>query len=146
LSMGLLLSMAGAGAAIAANPADDGMVWDGVVKVLWVDRVDGVHEGATVRVFFYRDGDPIQGIMPGSWTTDARGLATITGVPRPAPGADPVRLDIRADLSTAVEDDAGCTTYQSWIGQSIGVRSRESVLLLLHTTFRSEPFVNCAVG
>jgi hypothetical protein len=147
LSVGLLLSMAGAGAAMAADPPADGIVWDGVVKVLWVDRVDGIHEGATVRVFFYRDGDPIQGIMPGSWTTDSRGLATITGVPRPIAGADPVRLDIRADLSTAIYNpDTGCSTYQDWIGQSIGVRSRESILLLMHTTYRSEPFVNCVFG
>jgi hypothetical protein len=141
--MGLLLSMAGAGAAIAADPPADGIVWDGVVKVLWLDRVDGIHPDASVRVFFYRDGDPIKGIMPGSWTTDSHGLATITGVPRAIPGTDPVRLDIRADLSTATFDGASCTTYQDWIGRSIGVMSRETVLLLLRTTYRSEPFVNC---
>ncbi len=146
LSAGLLLSLAGTGAALAADPQGD-VTWDGTVKALWVDRADGVMEGASIRVFYYHDGDEIQGILPGSWTTDSHGLATITGVPRPVPGADPVRLDIRADLSTAVFDPAtNCTTYQNWIAQAVAVRSRERVLLLLHTTFRGEPFENCVFG
>lgn len=146
-SAGLLLSMAGVGPAIAADPPADGIVFDGTVKVLWLDRADGVMDGANVRLFYYRDGDPIKAILPGSWTTDAHGLAVITGVPRPIPGADPVRLDIRAGLSTAIYDpDTGCSTYQDFIGQANGVRSRETILLLLHTTYRSEPFENCVFG
>lgn len=146
LTTGLLLSMAGAGSALAVDPPADGIAWDGVVKALWLDRADGVMAGAGVRVFYYRDGDPIHGILGGSWTTDSNGLATITGVPRALPGADPVRLDIRADRSTATDDDTGCTTYQDWIAQSVGVLSRPSVLLILRTSYASEPFVNCPVG
>ncbi len=146
LTTGLLLSMAGAGSALAADPPANGIVFDGVVKALWMDRADGVMAGAGVRVFYYRDGDPIHAILAGSWTTDENGLATITGVPRALPGTEPVRLDIRADRSAATDDAVGCITYQDWIAQSVGVMSRPLILLILRTSYASEPFVNCPVG
>lgn len=146
LTAGLLLSMGGVGAALGAETQADDIVFDGVVKVYWANRTDGLMNGAQVRVFYYRDGDAIQSILPGTFTIASRGVTTITGVPRAAEGAAPVLLDIRADLSRATEDAAGCTTFQRWIGQAPRVTSRALILLLLPTTFRSEPFVNCPVG
>lgn len=146
LAMGLLLSMAGAGSVLAADPAADGIVFDGVVRVQWVDRVDGVMAGAAVRVFFYHDGDPFPGIVGGTFITNGRGVAIITGVPRAIEGADPVLLDIRADLATSTLDDAGCTTYQSWIAQRSGLTSRPIASVLLQTTSRTWPVVNCPGG
>ena len=143
LAVLLIGSMTGAGAALAAAPAADDVVWDGEVRGLWIDRADGVMAGAVVRVQYYRDGDAQKAFVPGMWTTDSRGLVVITGLPRAIPGAAPVRLDIRADVSTATLDDEGCTTYKDFIAQSEGVMSRQRVLLLIRTTVRSEPFVNC---
>lgn len=143
LSAGLLLSVAGAGTALAADPPADGIVWDGTARVQWVDRVDGVMTGAQVRVFYYRAGDPFPGILGGTFITNSRGVALITGIPRAIEGAEPVLLDIRADLATATPDDAGCTTYESWIAQRTGLTSRHLASILLQTSFRSWPVVNC---
>jgi hypothetical protein len=146
LTAGLILSMSGVGAALAAETQADDIVFDGVVKVYWASRTDGLMNGGQVRVFFYRDGDPIQSILPGTFTIASRGVTVITGVPRAIDGAAPVLLDIRGDLARATEDAAGCTTFQSWIGQTRRVTSRSLVLLLLPTIFTSEPFVNCPGG
>jgi hypothetical protein len=146
LTAGLILAMSGVGSAMAAEPTADDIVFDGVVKVYWANRADGLMNGANIRVFFYRDGDEIQSILPGSFTITSRGATVITGVPRAIEGAAPVLLDIRADLSRATEDALGCTTFQRWIGQAQRVTSRQTVLLLLPTIFRSEPVVNCPVG
>lgn len=143
LMTGMILSMAGAGAVFAADPPADGIVWDGVARVYWVDRVDGVMDGAQVRVFFYRAGDPFPGILPGTFITNSRGVAIITGIPRAIEGAEPVLLDIRADLATSTLDDAGCTTYRSWIAQRTALPSRQIASVLLQTTSRTWPVVNC---
>jgi hypothetical protein len=143
LSAGLLLSLIGAGTALAADPPADGIVWDGTARVQWVDRVDGVMTGAQVRVMYYRAGDPFPGILGGTFITNSRGVALITGIPRAIEGAEPVLLDIRADLATATPDDNGCTTYESWIAQRSGVTSRQLASILLQTSFRSWPVVNC---
>lgn len=137
------MSMAGAGTALADEPPADGIVWDGVARVHWVDRVDGVMTGAQVRVFFYREGDPFPGILGGTFITNSRGVAIITGIPRAIEGAEPVLLDIRADLATSTVDEAGCTTYESWIAQRTGLASRQLATILLQTTSRTWPVVNC---
>ena len=138
----LLLTIAGTGAVLAIDPQADDMVWDGVVRVHYVDRVDGVMAGSTIRIFYYRDGDPVPGILPGV-TTNSRGVAVITGVPRAAEGTEPVFLDVSGRLSTATLDDEGCTTFENFIAQKNRVESRERFALLLQTTFRSDPVVNC---
>lgn len=145
LTAGLILSMAGTGAVLAVDPPASDIVYDGVVTVHWIDRVDGVMAGAVVRVFFYRDGAPFPGIVPGSFVTDSRGEATITGVPRAMDGAEPVLLDIDARLATSTLDEQGCSTFQNWQASRLRVKSRQHLERLLQTTFRGEPVVNCPI-
>ncbi len=143
LTAGLILSMAGTGAALAGESPPDEMVFDGVLTVHWIDRIDGVMDGAVVRVFYYHDGDPMPGIVPGFAITDSRGSATITGVPRAIAGAEPVLLDIDARLATSTVDEQGCSTFQNWRANRLRVKSGAHIQRLLQTTFRGEPVVNC---
>jgi hypothetical protein len=143
LTAGLILSMAGTGAVLAVDPPADDIVFDGVLTVHWIDRVDGVMDGAVVRVFFYRDGDPIHGIVPGFVITGTHGEATITGVPHAIEGAAPVFLDIDARIATSTIDENGCSVFQNWQASRLRVKSTQHLQRLLQTTFRGEPVVNC---
>lgn len=135
VAAGLILSMAGAGAALAADPTAD-VVMDGVITVHHVDSADGPMAGATIQVSWYREGDEISGLLPAA-TLDAAGAAVVTGVPRPIEGAAPVLLDVRSDRTTATVDAAGCTHQESWLAESKAVPSGHAVDLVLETTLKS---------
>jgi hypothetical protein len=135
MTAGLIMSMAGAGAALAGELPSD-VVADGVVTVHWVDPDDGPMAGASIRISWYHDGDPIPGFMPAA-TTDAAGDAVITNVPRAAEGSTPVLLDIRGDLSTVRVDEAGCTVYEDWIAETKGETSAVVVEVALVSDTKS---------
>jgi hypothetical protein len=143
LTAGLILSLAGAGAALAVDPAADDIAWNGVARIHWVDRVDGAVAGALIRISYYREGDEMHGIVPGEFITNSRGVILIIGLPRSVDSDNPVLLDIDGRLSTATLDDAGCTTFQSFFAAKAGVTSRRSGEILLQTNLRTDPFVNC---
>jgi hypothetical protein len=141
LTVGLIVSMVGASAALAAAPTETDLVYDGVVTVQWSDPVDGPMDRAAVWVTSYRDPTafPIQ-MLPG--TMDAAGLVVITGVARPDAGADPVFLDVRADLDTATLDAAGCMVFIDRLAETKGILSEPVVDVVLTTSVRNE-VVNC---
>jgi hypothetical protein len=135
LTAGLIMSIAGAGAALAADPTTD-VVADGVVTVTWIDPDEGPIAGASIEISYYRDGDENHGSLPAA-TTDSDGAIVISGVPRPAEGAAPLLLDIRGELSTATIDDAGCTTTEGWQAQSKGVAAALAVDVVLSSSTKS---------
>ncbi len=135
LTAGLIMSIAGAGAALAADPTTD-VVADGVVSVTWVDPDDGPMAGASIEISFYHEGDENPGSLPAA-TTDSDGAVVITGVPRPAEGALPLLLDIRGELATATIDDAGCTTSEGWLAESKGVTAALAVDVVLSSDTKS---------
>ena len=135
LTAGLILSLAGAGTALAADPTAD-VVMDGVITIQHVDSADGPMAGATIQVSWYRDGDETPGMLPAV-TLDAAGAAVVTGVPRPVEGAAPVLLDIRSDRATATVDAAGCTQHETWLAESKAIPSGQAVDLVLETTVKS---------
>jgi hypothetical protein len=128
LAAGFVMSMAGAGAVLAVEPGD--MVFDGTVTVHWVDPSDGPMAGASIVISYYHEGDASPVALPAA-TADGAGDVTVVGVPRPTEGTAPVLLDIRGDLSTATVDDAGCTTYEDWLAETIGVASGLAVEVAL---------------
>jgi hypothetical protein len=136
------LVTAGAGTVLAAAPQADEVVFDAVVTVHWADPDHGPMAGAVVRIFWYHHIDDIHGIVPLGDPIDASGNATIVGVPRPAPGSDPVFLDIFGDLQTSTIDDAGCTRFEGWSAQERGVTAALALDLVLETSARSLS-VNC---
>jgi hypothetical protein len=135
LTAGLIMSIAGAGAALAADPSSD-IVADGVVTVTWVDADDGPMEGASIEISFYHEGDENPGSLPAA-TADSDGAVVITGVPRPAEGALPLLLDIRGQLATTTIDDAGCTTSEGWQAHSTGVAAALAVDVALSSDIKS---------
>jgi hypothetical protein len=135
LTAGLIMSMAGVGAALAADPATD-VVADGVVTVTWIDPDDGPLVGASIEISFYREGDENRESLPPA-TTDADGAVVIPAVPRPAEGALPLLLDIRGELATATVDDAGCTTLEGWQAESKGVAAAIAVDVVLSSSTKS---------
>jgi cell division septation protein DedD len=118
----LVISTAGAGTALAADPSPTDIVMDGVVTVHWNDPVDGPMDGATIRISWYHEGDATPSVLPEGLTDEA-GDAVITSVPRAADGAVPILLDIRGDRSTATTGEDGCITTEDWLAQSNGVPS-----------------------
>jgi hypothetical protein len=117
----LVISTAGAGTALAADPSPTDTVMDGVVTVHWNDPVDGPMDGATIRISWYHEGDATPNLLPEGLTDEA-GDAVIS-VPRAADGAAPILLDIRGDRSTSTTGEDGCITTEDWLAQSNGVRS-----------------------
>jgi len=135
LTAGLTMSIAMAGAALAADPTTD-VVADGVVTVTWIDPDDGPMVGASIEISFYHEGDENRESLPAA-TTDSDGAVVITGVPRPAEGALPLLLDIRGELATATVDDAGCTTTEGWQAESKGVVATLAVDVVLSSSTKS---------
>jgi hypothetical protein len=134
-SIGLVGALVlGPGAALAVVPPAD-VVLDSTVTVRHVDAFDGPIAGATITVTSYRD--PAAPIQTVTATTDAAGLASLTGVARPADGAAPVLLDIRSDLATTSVDDAGCTATESWYAGMTTVPAAPAVEVLLDSTAKS---------
>lgn len=142
LSALLILFTGGADLALGADPQADDVVFDAVVSVHWVDSDHGPMEGATVRIFFYHDGDPIPGIVPLGDPIDADGNAVITDAPRPAEGSTPLLLDVFGDLTTSTIDEQGCTRIESWSAQQKGVTADLAVDVVLLTSAQSVS-VNC---
>ena len=135
LTAGLIMSIAGAGAAIAVDPTTD-VVADGVVTITWIDPDDGPIAGASIEISFYHEGDEDPGSLPAA-TTDSDGAVVISGVPRAAEGALPLLLDIRGELATATVDDAGCTTMEGWQAESTGVAAALAVEVVLSSSTKS---------
>jgi hypothetical protein len=135
LTAGLIMSIAGAGAALAADPTTD-VVADGTVTVAWIDPDDGPMAGASIEISFYHDGDENRESLPAA-TTDSDGAVVINGVPRPAEGAAPLLLDIRGELATSIVDDAGCTTTEGWQAESTGVPAALAVDVVLSASTKS---------
>ena len=135
LTAGLIMSMAGVGAAIAADPTTD-VVADGVVTVTWIDPDDGPIDGASIVISYYHEGDASRESLPAA-TTDSDGAVVIPAVPRPAEGAAPLLLDIRGELSIATVDDAGCTTTEGWQAESNGVAAALAVDVVLSSSTKS---------
>lgn len=135
LTAGLIMSIAGAGAALAVDPTTD-VVADGVVTVTWVDPDDGPIVGASIEISFYHEGDENHVSLPAA-TTDSDGAVVIGGVPRPAEGALPLLLDIRGELATATIDDAGCTTLEGWQAESTGVAAALAIDVVLSSSTKS---------
>ncbi|HSL35028.1 MAG TPA: hypothetical protein VK871_15355 [Candidatus Limnocylindrales bacterium] len=134
-SIGLVAALVlGPGAALAVVPPAD-VVLDSTVTVRHVDAFDGPIAGATITVTSYRD--PAAPIQTLTATTDAGGRASLTGVARPADGAEPVLLDIRSDLATTSVDDAGCTATESWFAGMTTVPAAPEVEVLLDSTAKS---------
>jgi hypothetical protein len=133
-SIGLVAALVlGPGAALAVPPAD--VVLDSTVTVRHVDTFDGPIAGATITVTSYRD--PAAPIQTVTATTDAAGRVSLTGVARPADGAEPVLLDIRSDLATTSVDEAGCTATESWFAGVTTVPAAPAVEVLLDSTAKS---------
>jgi hypothetical protein len=139
--LGVCLSIALAGAALAADPPLPNDVADGVVTVSWVDAEDGPLAGASIRITWYHEGDPIPGFMPAV-TTDAAGVAVISGVPRAGDGGAPVLLDVRGDLATSTVDEAGCSIFKTWLAVTPGVVSAAETSVALETELESIN-INC---
>ena len=135
LTAGLITSMAGVGAALAADPTSN-VVADGVVTVTWIDPDDGPIAGASIEISFYHEGDENRESLPAA-TTDVDGAVVIPAVPRPAEGALPLVLDIRGELSVATVDDAGCTTTEGWQAESNGVAAALAVDVVLSSSTKS---------
>lgn len=135
LTAGLTMSIAMAGAALAADPITD-VVADGVVTVTWIDPDDGPIAGASIEISFYHEGDENRESLPAA-TTDSDGAAVIPAVPRPAEGAAPLLLDIRGEFATATVDDAGCTTLEGWQAESKGVAAAVAVDVVLSSSTKS---------
>jgi hypothetical protein len=135
LTAGLIMSIAMAGAALAADPTAD-VVADGVVTVTWIDSDDGPIAGASIKISYYHEGDQNRESLPAA-TTDADGAVVIPAVPRPAEGALPLLLDIRGEFATATVDDAGCTTLEGWQAESNGVAAALAVDVVLSSSTKS---------
>ena len=135
LTAGLIMSMAGVGAALAADPTTD-VVADGVVTVTWIDSDDGPIAGASIEISFYHEGDENRVSLPAA-ITDADGAVVIPAVPRPAEGAAPLLLDIRGEFATETVDDAGCTTLEGWQAASTGVAAALAVDVVLSSSTKS---------
>ena len=135
LTAGLTMSIAMAGAALAADPTAD-VVADGVVTVTWIDPDDGPIAGASIEISYYHEGDENRESLPAA-TTDSDGAVVIPAVPRPAEGALPLLLDIRGELATATVDDAGCTTLEGWQAESTGVAAALAVDVVLSSSTKS---------
>jgi hypothetical protein len=135
LTAGLITSMAGVGAALAADPTTD-VVADGVVTVTWIDPDDGPIVGASIEISFYHEGDGNRESLPAA-TTDANGAVVIPAVPRPAEGAAPLLLDIRGEFATETVDDAGCTTLEGWQAELTGVAAALAVDVMLSSSTKS---------
>lgn len=134
-SIGLVAALiVGPGAALAVVPPAD-VVLDSTVTVRHVDAFDGPIAGATITVTSYRD--PAAPIQTVTAMTDAAGRASLTGVARPADGAEPVLLDIRSDLATTFVDEAGCTATESWFAGMTTVPAAAAVEVLLDSTSKS---------
>jgi hypothetical protein len=138
LAAGVILSMVGAGSAMAG----DDIVFDGVVTVHWVDPDDGPIAGATIRLIYYHAGDEIPSILPGTFTLDAAGDLVIIGVPRMAEEAEPLLLDVRGDMATSTVDEGGCVTVKSWLAETREIPSGLQVDVMLETDSESMN-VNC---
>lgn len=135
LTAGLIMSMAGVGAALAADPTTD-VVADGVVTVTWIDPDDGPIAGASIEISFYHEGAENRESLPAA-TTDSNGAVVIPAVPRPAEGALPLLLDIRGEFATETVDDAGCTTLEGWQAESTGVAAALAVDVVLSSSTKS---------
>ena len=135
LTAGLIMSIAGAGAALAADTSTD-VVADGVVTVTWIDPDDGPIAGASIEISYYHEGDENRESQAAA-ITDSDGAVVISGVPRPAEGALPLLLDIRGELATATVDDAGCTTLEGWQAESKGVAAAVAVDVVLSASTKS---------
>jgi hypothetical protein len=135
LTAGLIMSMAGVGAALAVDPTTD-VIADGVVTVTWIDPDDGPIAGASIEISYYREGDANRESLPAA-TTDSNGAVVIPAVPRPADGALPLLLDIRGEFATATVDDAGCTTLEGWQAESNGVAAALAVDVVLSSSTKS---------
>jgi hypothetical protein len=136
LTAGLILSIAGGAAVLAGEPVPDGIVMDGVLTVTWVDPDDGPMADASIEIAFYHEGDESPASMPAA-SLDSDGAVVITGVPRPAAGATPLLLDIRGDRSTAMVDNAGCTTLEGWQAEATGVAADLAVDVVLTSDTKS---------
>jgi hypothetical protein len=135
LTAGLIMSIAGAGAALAADPTTD-VFADGVVTVTWIDPDDGPMSGASIEISYYHEGDENRESLPAA-TTDSDGAVLISGVPRPAEGAAPLLLDVRGELATSTVDDAGCTMLEGWQAESTGVSAAVAVDVVLSSSTKS---------
>jgi hypothetical protein len=135
LTAGLIMSMAGVGAALAADPTTD-VVADGVVTVTWIDPDDGPIAGASIEISFYHEGDENRESLLAA-TTDSHGVVVIPAVPRPAEGAAPLLLDIRGEFATETVDAAGCTTLEGWQAESTGVAAAVAVDVVLSSSTKS---------
>jgi hypothetical protein len=138
----LLFLFTGALGALAAEPQAGDVVFDGVVTVHWADADHGPMAGAVVRIFYHHEGDPIPGIVPLGAPMGADGVTVITGVARPAEGAEPLALDIFGDLDTSTIDEAGCTSFESWSAQLTGVPAGPTIDVTIETSAQGS-FVNC---
>ena len=136
LTAGLILSMAGGAAALAAEPAPHDVLLDGTVTVTWVDPDDGPMAGASIQLLFYHEGDENPASLPAT-TLGPDGAVVISGVPRPAEGAAPLLLDIRGDRSTATVDESGCTTLEAWRAEATGVAADLAVDVVLTSDTKS---------
>jgi hypothetical protein len=136
LTAGLILSIAGGAAVLAGEPVPDGIVMDGVLTVTWVDPDDGPMAGASIQLSFYHEGDEGSSSLPEA-TMGPDGAVVMVGVPRPAPGATPLLLDIRGDRSTSTVDNAGCTTLQGWQAEATGVAADLAVDVVLASDTKS---------
>ena len=133
---GIVLSLLLAGTTLAADPPVPNDVADAVVSVTWVDAEDGPLAGASIVVAWYHEGDPGPGFLPAV-TTDASGVAVISGVPRAGDGGAPVFLDVRGDLATSTVDEDGCTVLTTWLATSAGVLSAVETSVTLETELES---------
>jgi hypothetical protein len=132
LTVGIILAIGGAGAALAADPATD-VVADGVVTVHWVDAEDGPIAGASIQITYSHKADDTAVILrPG--VTDAAGDAVFSGVPRAADGSAPIFLSVRGDHSTTTTDEAGCTAVATWLAETDDITSEAAVEVSLVTS------------
>jgi hypothetical protein len=135
LPVAVLLALLVAPAAVlAADPPAD-VVLDATVTVHHVDASDGAIAGATITVVSYRDPElPIQVLTA---TTDPEGVASLSGIARPADGAAPVLLDVRSDLLASTVDEAGCTETESWFAMKVMIPAAPAVEVVLDSTAKS---------
>jgi hypothetical protein len=111
-----------------------GVVLDGVVTVTAARAPaagGGGLGGAEVRLVARLNDFPEGILQELSATADAAGIATFTGVARPAEGGPAVHLTAQASTTTTATDANGCTVSESWFGQSGDVLAAPTVALVV---------------
>jgi hypothetical protein len=143
--MMLLAVAAIPGLALAAGPlAGDSIAFEATLTVRFTDAVTLLPVDAAAVHVTARQADAVVGEYDG--TTDADGVAVLTGLPIETGDGPAVRLGVVADKSTTTEDPgSGCSLAETWHAEreDIAVEAAAVEIAFGDTEQDSASSINC---